>query len=207
MMRVFASLAAVAVVVLGLGGHPAAALTIDFGQAPVPEGPSASLLVQGVDITGSQQNGTFVADVQRNAKGVGVAVGNNTVQDDETVVLDFGSAIVLQSFALWFSDASAFPDPFSVEIGDSSSSTAVSVAATNGPFVLLPPANVENSGAGRWFTFDVAGTPTGSVLEFTGGLSSSFRVKNVTYIPEPASALLVGMGLLGLASRRFRNHR
>ncbi len=189
---------AVAVGIVGLGVSPAAALRIDFGVAPVPEGPSASLTVGGVTITGLQQNGTFAADVQRNGKGIGNAAGANAIQSGETVILDFGGTIVLEGFSLFFTDLGAFPDPFTATLD----SSAVSLAATNGPLQFLPPDNEDSGATGRWFTFDVAGTPTGSMLEFTGGANSSFRVKDVTIVPEPMTGLLMGLGLAGLALLR-----
>ena len=173
------------------------AIRTDFGASPA-EGPTSSFSVDGITVTGLQQNGTFTADLQRSAKGIGVAVGNNAIQNGETAVFDFGSTIVLEGFSLFFTDLGAFPDPFTVELDG----VSVLTAATDGPLQLLPPDDEPSGTSGRWFTFDVAGTPTGNVLEFTGGLNSSFRVKDVTYTPEPSTAVLMGLGLAALAGRR-----
>jgi hypothetical protein len=187
--------------VVGLGAQPAAALRIDFGVAPVPDGPARVLTVGGITLTG--QNGAFEADVQRNAKGLGVASGQNFIQGGETAILSFEDTIVLEGFALWFQGANTVvPDQFDVELDG----VLVPVAATSGPLEFLPATGAD-AGNGRWFTFEVVGTRTGDVLAITGGSSAAFRVKDVTVaVPEPTGATLMGLGFVLVLRSLRRQH-
>ena len=196
---------------LGFAPAPAGAVSIDFGDSPASESPGLS--VGGVSITGLYDNpstppGDAVpANVQINAAGIGVTARQNAaIMEGEAAVLDFGDSIVLEGFTLWQADARGFLDTFTITLdGD-----LVDFDQNPDGALTELPGTGQPSGGGRWFSFDVVGVATGSVLQVTGENSSNFRVKSVIFseassaVPEPSAALVFGLGLLIVRRRLTR---